>query len=86
MQTLSIVARCSIRSANFDLVGYLAEALLKAQRYLPSNRHRSVLVASGTKRAAIQVVEGSDIMLIEPMHDAAAHALLCRMLIKTKSG
>jgi hypothetical protein len=28
----------------------------------------------------MQVVEDSDIILIEPMHDAAAHALLCKKL------
>jgi tetratricopeptide (TPR) repeat protein len=49
-------------------------------RYIPSSRHGSVLVTSRTKRAAIQVVEDSDIIPIEPMHDAAAHALLRKKL------
>jgi hypothetical protein len=45
-------------------------------RYIPSSRHGSVLVTNRTKRAAVQVVEDSDIIPIKPMHDAAAHALL----------
>ncbi|OAG04125.1 uncharacterized protein CC84DRAFT_1207310 [Paraphaeosphaeria sporulosa] len=49
-------------------------------RYLPSSRHGSVLVTSRTKRVAMQVVEDSDIILIEPMHDAAAHILLRKKL------
>jgi aromatic ring-cleaving dioxygenase len=49
-------------------------------RYIPSSRHGSVLVTSRTKRAAMQVVEDSDIIPIEPMHDAAAHALLRKKL------
>jgi hypothetical protein len=49
-------------------------------RYIPSSRHGSVLVTSRTKRAAVQVVEDSDIIPIEPMHDAAAHALLRKKL------
>jgi tetratricopeptide (TPR) repeat protein len=48
--------------------------------YLPSNRHGSVLVTSRTKRAAMQVVEDSDIIPVEPMDDAAAHALLRKKL------
>ncbi|OAG09594.1 uncharacterized protein CC84DRAFT_1183887 [Paraphaeosphaeria sporulosa] len=48
--------------------------------YLPPSRHGSVLVTSRTRRAAMQIVEDSDIMLIEPMHDAAAHALLYKKL------
>jgi hypothetical protein len=48
--------------------------------YLPLNKHSSVLVTSRTKRAAMQVVEDSDIIPIEPMHDAAAHALLRKKL------
>jgi hypothetical protein len=48
--------------------------------YLPSSRHGSVLVTSRTKRAAVQVVEDSDIILIEPMQDTAAHALLRKKL------
>ncbi|KAH7061833.1 TPR domain protein [Paraphoma chrysanthemicola] len=49
-------------------------------RYLPSRRYGSVLVTSRTRRAATQVVEESDIIPIQPMHDAAAHALLCKKL------
>jgi hypothetical protein len=49
-------------------------------RYLPPSRHSSVLVTSRTKRAAMQVVKDSDIIPIEPMHDAAAHALLRKKL------
>ncbi|KAF2818262.1 hypothetical protein CC86DRAFT_309553, partial [Ophiobolus disseminans] len=49
-------------------------------RYLPSSRHGSVLVTSRTRRAAMQVVEESDIIPIQPMHDVAAHALLRRKL------
>jgi hypothetical protein len=49
-------------------------------RYLPPSRHGAVLVTSRTRRAAMQVVEDSDIILIEPMDDAAAHALLYKKL------
>ncbi|KAJ5030679.1 hypothetical protein PSV08DRAFT_358843 [Bipolaris maydis] len=49
-------------------------------RYLPFSRHGAVLVTSRTKSAAMQIVEDSDIILIEPMHDAAAHALLRKKL------
>jgi tetratricopeptide (TPR) repeat protein len=48
--------------------------------YLPSSRHGSVLVTSRTKRAAMQLVEDSDIIPIKPMHDAASHALLRKKL------
>jgi tetratricopeptide (TPR) repeat protein len=49
-------------------------------RYLPPSRHGSVLVTSRTKQAALQLVEDSDVVLIEPMDDAAAHALLHKKL------
>lgn len=49
-------------------------------KYLPPSRHGSVLITSRTRRAAMQMVENSDVILIEPMHDAAAHALLHRKL------
>jgi hypothetical protein len=49
-------------------------------RYLPSSRNGAVLVTSRTKRAAMQVVEDSDIILVEPMHDIATHALLRKKL------
>ncbi|KAF2818128.1 hypothetical protein CC86DRAFT_450642 [Ophiobolus disseminans] len=48
--------------------------------YLPPSRHGSVLVTSRTRRAAMQIVEDNDVMPIEPMHDAAAHALLYKKL------
>jgi tetratricopeptide (TPR) repeat protein len=59
------------------LIGALQQHL---SSYLPPSQHGSVLVTSRTKRAATQVVEDSDIILIEPMHDAAAHALLRKKL------
>jgi tetratricopeptide (TPR) repeat protein len=49
-------------------------------RYLPASRHGSVLVTSRTRRAAMQVVEESDIIPIEPMHNATAYALLRKKL------
>jgi tetratricopeptide (TPR) repeat protein len=49
-------------------------------RYIPTSRHGSVLVTSRTKRAAMQVVEDSDIIPIEPMHSIASHALLRKKL------
>jgi tetratricopeptide (TPR) repeat protein len=58
-------------------IGLLQQHL---SEYLPWNKHSSVLVTSRTKRAAMQVVEDRDIMLIKPMHDTAAHALLRKKL------
>jgi tetratricopeptide (TPR) repeat protein len=49
-------------------------------RYLPPSRHGCVLVTSRTRQAAMQLVEDSDIIAIEPMDDAAAHALLRKKL------
>ena len=49
-------------------------------RYLPPSRHGSVLVTSRTKQAALQLVEDGDVVLIEPMDDAAARALLHKKL------
>ena len=49
-------------------------------RYLPPTRHGSVLVTSRTRCAAMQLVEDSDIIPIEPMDNAAAHALLHKKL------
>ncbi|THZ11723.1 hypothetical protein D6C89_10883, partial [Aureobasidium pullulans] len=49
-------------------------------RYLPPSTHGSVLLTSRTRRAAMQIVEDSDILPIEPMHDATAHALLYKKL------
>jgi tetratricopeptide (TPR) repeat protein len=48
--------------------------------YLPQSTHGSVIVTSRTRRAAIEMVEDSDILTIEPMHDVAAHALLYKKL------
>jgi tetratricopeptide (TPR) repeat protein len=52
----------------------------RLSEYLPPSRHGSVLVTSRTRRAAMQIVENGDVMLIKPMHDTAAHALLCKKL------
>ncbi|CAC9891944.1 unnamed protein product [Aureobasidium pullulans] len=50
-------------------------------RYLPPSTHGSVLLTSRTRRAALEIVDkDSDILPIEPMHDATAHALLCKKL------
>ncbi|TIA27933.1 hypothetical protein D6C78_10968, partial [Aureobasidium pullulans] len=50
-------------------------------RYLPPSKHGSVLLTSRTRRAALEIVDDdSDILPIEPMHDATAHALLCKKL------
>jgi hypothetical protein len=49
-------------------------------RYIPLSRHGSALVISQTKRAAMQVVEDSDIILIKLIHNVAAHALLRKKL------
>jgi tetratricopeptide (TPR) repeat protein len=48
--------------------------------YLPPSTHGSVIVTSRTRCAAIQVVEDSDVIPIEPMRDAAAHLLLYKKL------
>jgi tetratricopeptide (TPR) repeat protein len=50
------------------------------RRYLPPSRHGCVLVTSRTRQAAMQLVEDSDVIAIEPMDDAAAHALLHKKL------
>ncbi|KAI4854646.1 hypothetical protein E4T44_00021 [Aureobasidium sp. EXF-8845] len=47
--------------------------------YLPS-AHGSVIVTSRTRRAAMEMVEDSDILTIEPMRVTAAHALLYKKL------
>jgi tetratricopeptide (TPR) repeat protein len=52
----------------------------RLSRYLPQSRHGSVLVTSRTMRAATQIVEESDVVPIEPMHNTAAHALLRKKL------
>jgi tetratricopeptide (TPR) repeat protein len=49
-------------------------------RYLPSSRHGSVLVTSRSRSAAMDVVEDSNIIPIEPMYDAVAQALLRKKL------
>lgn len=48
--------------------------------YLPPSRCGSVLVTSRTKHAASRLVEASDMIHIEPMHDAGAQALLHKKL------
>jgi tetratricopeptide (TPR) repeat protein len=58
-------------------VGALQQRL---ERYLPPSKHGSVLVTSRTRQAAMQLVEEDDIILIKPMDDAAAHALLHKKL------
>jgi hypothetical protein len=52
----------------------------RLERYLPQSKHGCVLVTSRTRQAAAQLVEDSDIIAIEPMDDAAAHALLRKKL------
>jgi tetratricopeptide (TPR) repeat protein len=49
-------------------------------RYPLPSRHGSVLLTSRTKRAAMQIVEENDIILVEPMDSVAAHTLLYRNL------
>ena len=49
-------------------------------RYLPASSHGSVLVTSRTRRAAMHIVEASDIILVKPMDHAAAQALLYKKL------
>jgi tetratricopeptide (TPR) repeat protein len=51
-----------------------------SSEYLPPSRHGSILVTSRTRRAAKQIVEDSEVILVEPMHDTAAHALLYKKL------
>jgi hypothetical protein len=48
----------------------------RLSKYLPPSRHGSVLVTSRSRLAANQIVEDSNVILIEPMDDPAAHALL----------
>jgi hypothetical protein len=48
--------------------------------YLPQSRNGSVLVTSRTRSVALQLVEESDIIPIEPMDDASAQALLQKKL------
>lgn len=64
--------------ANTDNSGSILHHHLST--YLPQSRHGSVLVTSRTRQAAIQVVEDSDIIPIEPMDAAAAHTLLRKKL------
>lgn len=51
-----------------------------ALQYLPLSSHGSVLVMSRTKRAAMQVVEDSEIIAIEPMDVESASSLLRKKL------
>lgn len=48
--------------------------------YLPQSKNGSVLVTSRTRNVALQLVEESDIIPIEPMDDAGAQALLQKKL------
>jgi len=48
--------------------------------YLPQSKHGSVLVTSRTKSVALQLVEESDIIPIDPMNDTNAQALLQKKL------
>ena len=65
---------------NGDSADKSVGALQQLLRYLPPSRHGSVLVTSRTQQAAMQLVENNDIILIEPMDDAAAQALLRKKL------
>jgi hypothetical protein len=67
----------SAQASDSSSEGALQHHLL---RYLPPGRHGSVLMTSRTRRAAMQLVEDSDIIPIEPMDNAAAHALLYKKL------
>lgn len=51
-----------------------------ALQYLPPSSHGLVLVTSRIKCAAMEIVEDSEIMVIEPMHDEDANALLRKKL------
>jgi hypothetical protein len=48
--------------------------------YLPQSKNGSVLVTSRTRSVALQLVEESDIIPIEPMNDVSAQALLQKKL------
>jgi hypothetical protein len=49
-------------------------------RYPLPSRHSSVLLMSWNSRAAMQTIEESDIIIVELMDGAAAHALLYKKL------
>jgi tetratricopeptide (TPR) repeat protein len=66
--------------ANGDTGGSSSAFRQHLSRYLPPSRHGSVLVTSRTRRAATQIVEDSDVISIEPMHDTTAYALLHKKL------
>jgi tetratricopeptide (TPR) repeat protein len=55
-------------------------ALQQQLSNLPPSGHGSVLVTSRTRRAATHIIEDNDIISVEPMDDAAAHALLHKKL------
>jgi hypothetical protein len=46
--------------------------------YLPHSKNGSILVTSQTKSVALQLVEESDIILIEPMNDPSAQVLVSK--------
>jgi tetratricopeptide (TPR) repeat protein len=67
-------------SANPDVLSISSVLNKRLSTYLPSSPHGSVLVTSRTKLAASQIVDDSDVIQIDPMHQADAHALLQKKL------
>jgi tetratricopeptide (TPR) repeat protein len=66
---------------NGSRAGSSAEVLRhRLFNYLPPSKHGSVLVTSRTRQAAMQLVEDSDIIPVEPMDTTASHALLRKKL------
>ncbi|KAF2734841.1 hypothetical protein EJ04DRAFT_436212, partial [Polyplosphaeria fusca] len=57
-----------------------AAVFLPVSRYLPPSRHGAVLITSRTERAALCLVEDSDVILIKPMQNGDAQALLHKQL------
>lgn len=52
----------------------------RLSRYLPSSRRGLILVISWIRRAAMQVVEDSDVIPIKLIYDIATYALLYKKL------
>jgi hypothetical protein len=46
--------------------------------YLPQSRNGSILITSRTRNVTLQLVEESDILLIEPTNDASAQVLVSK--------
>jgi tetratricopeptide (TPR) repeat protein len=67
-------------SANPDVRSISSVLNKRLSAYLPSSPHGSVLVTSRTKLAASQIVDDTNVIQIEPMHQADAHALLQKKL------